>query len=194
MAVNPDPFPEDQSPRAVPMHPAPTQLWGDVSVSCFLAGKCQPVQSLWWIFSSLPSEHLACCVPLWGSEAPSCSHQWKGFWECAETFLPSQLPPQGLDPHLQIFCLFYLYVLLHLILRRLVCCFGSLRSSASVHKVFCKSRLICRCIFGVFVGQGGGGDFPVLVLHHLESPQSPLFLLRNFSFWFYVSLFNPFYD
>ena len=33
------------------------------------------------------------------------------------------------------------------------CLLGSLRSSASVQQVFCRSCSICRCIFDVFVGR-----------------------------------------
>ena len=51
------------------------------------------------------------------------------------------------------FCLlFFLYLLPYIILWRLACLFGSLGSSASVQKVFCRNCSTYWCIFNVFVG------------------------------------------
>ena len=93
----------------------------------------------------LPST--CCCVPLWGDceklplwWAPLVPAWWGHFWECAETFPPSLLPPQGADPPLKFFVsFFYLYLLPYLILRRMACIFGSLGSSVNIQEVFCRS-------------------------------------------------------
>ena len=38
-------------------------------MSCFSVEKYHSAQSLWWIFSVLPSEHISHCSPLWGFKA-----------------------------------------------------------------------------------------------------------------------------
>lgn len=116
----------------------------------------------------LPS--ICCCVSLWGDceklplwWAPLVPAWWGHFWECAETFLPSRLPPQVADPPLKFFVsFFYLYLLSYITLRRLTCLFESLGSSASIQKVVCRSCSTCRWSFDVF-------DLPILFLHHFES-------------------------
>ena len=109
-----------------------------------------------------------CCwiLPLLQLKFPLAPPPHKGVSECTKAFPPSWLPSQGSGHLLQIlcfllllfFCLFVclffnFYLLPYLILRRLACLFGSLRSSASVQKVFCEICSTCWCIFDEFVSR-----------------------------------------
>ena len=73
------------------------------------SGKCQPAQSLWWIFSSLPSERLACCVALWGSEASRWPRLWGGALVC-RNFSSFITPSQGLRPPPELPCLPFCFI------------------------------------------------------------------------------------
>ena len=91
-----------------------------------------------------------CCAPLWGSKASSLPCQWVwGVSECAEAFASSQLPPWVQDPfHFLCFFIFLLSFPYHF-MWCLVCLFQTLRASASVQQMFCRSCFTWRCIFDV---------------------------------------------
>ena len=147
-----------------PKYATPVFFCGHRHESWFLAGKwCSAlISGEFSMFFFLSTGYYPL---LWGSETPpvlACEAVSK----CEKTFHSSQLPPQNADLNPEILCLsFYLYILPYLILKRLTCLFGSLESSASVQKFFCRSCSILRWIFDVFFGKEG--DFPVLFLHNL---------------------------
>ena len=77
--------------KSEPQHPAhPCHL--TVQTASWLRSAGQ----LWFLteFSLLCLARTCCCAPLWGSVSPSCPCPW-GSFQYIETFLPSQLPPQG---------------------------------------------------------------------------------------------------
>ena len=87
-------------------------------------------------FSVLPPEHLLLHSRLRFQNHP-LDPTSEGVSEYLETLTPSRLPPQGSGPQPQI--LFYLCLLTYHTLRRLAYHFGSLGSSVSIQKVFCRS-------------------------------------------------------
>ena len=157
------------SPEVLILSTQPLSCHGGCA-SCFLAGKCWLATSLWWILSVLPSKHPLLHYP-WGSEAPPIPTR-AGVSKCAETFPPSWLAPWVQVPVPNSFISFYLYLLPYLILRRLACLFGSLRSSASIQKVLCMSCFMCTCIFDTFVGRkviSPSSSSAILKVSHLRS-------------------------
>ena len=134
-----------------PQLPAPTHHRGNAN--SFLAGKC--LSAMISVVNSLQFCLASTCfsIPFWGSEALSCPRSWGvfrvygNFSTFTNLFLRHQSPSQ-------VLCLFiFPYILPYLIQWRLACCFGSLRSSASIQNVFCRSCSTYRCTFDVFVGR-----------------------------------------
>ena len=151
MAVNHGPLPGVWYPSLSLGTLCPT-FYVHKHVSHFSGGSVVQKQTLWWILFILPSGNLLLCCSLrfWSSLLSSLM---KGFLSL-QKFSPSWLPPQGAGPCPEIlFLFFYLCLLPYLILKRLTCIFGSLGSSTSVLKVYCKSCFICKWISDVFVGK-----------------------------------------
>ena len=113
--------------------------------------------------------------------------------ECAETFSPSQLTPQGADLHPNSCISFFLIFLPYLILCKLACLFGSLGSYVSIQKVLCRSCSTCRYIFDVFVGER---DLHILLIYHLQSPPLSLsfyiFIFFRKSAFVFIDIPSPF--
>ena len=132
---------------------------------------------------------------------PCCSALLRGS-EASPPPAPPSLPVKGLPsvwklfllhssfPEVQVlsllFCLcFFFFLLPYPGTWGVSCLWGSLRSSASVQKVFCRSCSTCRCISDVFVGRKVistsyssailkvsvylFSDFPSLILYSLSS-------------------------
>ena len=130
-----------------------------------LAGNISGVNSLFCLLSTY------CCITLEGLKLPPIP-TYAGVSKCAETFRPSWLAPWVRVPVPNSFVSFYLYLLPYLILRRLACLFGSLRSSASIQKVLCMSCFMCTCIFDTFVGRkviSPSSSSAILKVSHLRS-------------------------
>ena len=68
----------------------------------------------------------------------------EGVSEFVKTFSFMTPSPECRSLSRNTFLFFYLHLLPYLILKRLTCIFGSLGSSASVLKVYCKSCFICK--------------------------------------------------
>ena len=85
--------------------------------------------------------------------AASAFHASEEASQCVETFPPSQLPPRGAGLIPILLSRFFFFLLPYPRTWGVSCLLGSLRSSASVLQVFCRSFSTCRCIFYVFVGR-----------------------------------------
>ena len=151
MAVNHGPLPGVRYPSLSLGTLCPTFSYVHKHVSHFSGGSAVQKQTLWWILFILPSRNLLLCSSLkfWSSLLSSLM---KGFLSL-QKFSPSWLPPQGAGPCTERLYLFLSSSLPYLILKRLTCIFGSLGSSTSVLKAYCKSCFICRLISDVFVGK-----------------------------------------
>ena len=104
-------------------------------------------QSLWWIISILPSEHLLLYSPQ-RFHSILFPHPSEGF-QVWGNFPPSWSPLRGTDACSKSFVSIFPYILPYFILWRLVCLFGSLGSSANFQKVYWRIYFTCRCIFDV---------------------------------------------
>ena len=110
--------------------------------------------------SALPSAPLLLHSPPWLRNSPLCpppvhplSLPMKGLPSVWKLFLLHSSLPEVQVPSL-FFCLcFFFFLLPYPGTWGISCLLGSLRSSASVQLVFCKSCSTCRCIFDVFVGR-----------------------------------------
>ena len=99
----------------------------------------------------------SCCALLHGSEASPHTHPpsppVKGFPSKWKLFLLHSSLPEVQVPS-TFFCLcFFFFLLPYPGTWGVSCLLGSLRSSASIQKVFCRSCSTCRCISDVFVGR-----------------------------------------
>ena len=122
------------------------------------AGECWSTRIIFAGISPLCPLHPYCCTPLHSSKAsPSPCHPQsspvKGFPSVWKLF-----PLHSSLPEVQVlslfFCLcFFFFLLPYPGMWGVSCLWGSLRSSASVQYVFCKSFSTYRCIFDVFVGR-----------------------------------------
>ena len=105
--------------------------------------------------STLPSVPLLLHSPPWLRSSPNChppSLPAKGLPSVWKLFLLHSSLPEVQVPSL-FFCLCFFFFLLPYPVTWGVCCLlGSLRSSASVQYVFCRSCSTCRCISDIYVG------------------------------------------
>ena len=120
----------------------------------------------WWVlvstdplcgnFSALPSPPLLLCSPPWLRSFPVVHPSFppvKGLPSVWKLFLLHSSLPEVQVPSL-FFCLCFSFFLLPYPGTWGVSCpLGTLRSSASIQYVFCRSCSTCRCIFDVFVGR-----------------------------------------
>ena len=130
-----------------------------------LAGQQRSVSG-WWVLVS--TDPLYRNLSAWPS-APLLLHSPPWLWSFHPAHHPSP-PVKGLPsvwklfflhsslPEVQVpslfFCLcFFFFLFPYPGTWGFSCLLGSLRSSASVHYVFCRSCSTCRCIFDVFVGR-----------------------------------------
>ena len=118
---------------------------------------CEPILS-WELLLRMISAVSSLCFAFWTcavslpSEVPKLTRPVRGF-PSVQAFLLHYSLPGGAGPQSDIPCLpFHLYLFPYLILRGLVCLFGSLGSSASIQKMFCRSCFTCTWVFDVFVG------------------------------------------
>ena len=132
-------------PPPEPQHPMLTLCPGWEHVSHFSDEKRYSA-TISVVNSALPSEY-PLLHSLWGPNVSTCPDLWGSFWVCKNfsSFMTSF--PGFRSPSSNTLSPFKLYFLPYLILRRLRCIFGSLRSSPSVQKVFCKIFSTWRCIF-----------------------------------------------
>ena len=121
----------------------------------------------WWVLigtdplcgnlSALPSAPLLLCSPPWLQNFPPAHPPpippVKGLPSVWKLFLLHSSLPEVQVPSL-FFCLcFFFFLLTYPGTWGFSCLLGSLRSSASVQYLFCRSCSIYRCIFDVFVGK-----------------------------------------
>ena len=121
------------------------------------AGECWPAPILCARISLLCPLHPCCCTLLCGSEASrqptTPSPPVKGLPSVWKLFLLHSSLSEVHVPSL-FFCFgFFFFLLPYPGTWGVSCPLGSLRSSASVQQVFCRSCSTCRCIFDVFVGR-----------------------------------------
>lgn len=152
-AVNAGPLSGVQSWKPEPQHPGPT--CPKRCANSFSAGKG---------WSEMISVVMSLCFAFWepvavfpseGTELPRLTPNTtcEGVSKHVETF-PSSWHSLKWGSPSQDICLFiFVYLLSYIILRRLVCLFGSLGSSASIQKVFCGNCSTSRYIFYVIVGK-----------------------------------------
>ena len=161
-AFNSGPYPKDQgrSPRLRTQHTL--TAGGCERVSRFSTGNCHLVRILWWFFFFF----FGLCCPLRFQNSPLTQPE-RGFPIVRKLLLHYSLPRRDLLPG--ILCLsLRLYLLSYLILKRLGCLSGYLRSSTSVQKLFCGSCSTCRYSSDVFVGEKV--VLPLRFLRHLGRP------------------------
>ena len=121
------------------------------------AGECWSAPILCAAISLLCPLHPCCCAPLHGPEASPLHHlespPTKGLPSVWKPFLLHSCLPLVQVPSL-FFCLCFSFFLLpYPGMWGVSCLLGSLRSSASIQQVFCRSCSTCRCISDVSVAR-----------------------------------------
>ena len=158
------------------------------------AGECWSAPILCAGISPLCPPHPCCCALLHGSEAYPLRHPQspptKGLPSVWKPFLLHSSLPLVQVPSL-FFCLcFFFFLLPYPGMWGVSCLLGSLRSSASVQSVFCRSCSTCRCIFDVFVGRkviSTSCSSAILKVLHPSFLLNSICLFTLFSFNFHTS-------